>query len=151
MTGRELGSMVNLDIGCGDSEKEGYMGIDHNKTLTTDCVMSGTSLGFKDNSIQNIYSRRCLQHIKDDQKALSEMYRVLEPNGRLELIVQSWRGWLFYKFRWMLQKKPYSVSNLYTVERLRKKLEGCRFSIVSLSCISKGKTKKDLCAKCVKK
>jgi len=142
--------MVNLDIGCGDSEKEGYMGIDHNKTAAADCVMSGTSLGFKDSSIRNIYSRRCVQAIKEDVKALSEMYRVLEPNGRLELITQSWRGWLFYKFRWLFQERPYSVSHLYTAKGLRKKLEGCGFSIVSLSFISKGNMKKDLCAKCVK-
>ena len=56
--------MVNLDIGCGGKNKEGYIGIDIKKTDAVDYVVSATDLKYEDNKIENIYTRRCVQHIK---------------------------------------------------------------------------------------
>lgn len=40
-----------------------------------------TKLSFNDNSFDFIYASHVLEHIKEDKKALSEIRRVLKPNG----------------------------------------------------------------------
>lgn len=40
-----------------------------------------TNLPFDDNSYDLIYASHVLEHIKDDEKAIQEIYRVLRPGG----------------------------------------------------------------------
>ncbi|OQY97668.1 MAG: hypothetical protein B6D35_14655 [Candidatus Brocadia sp. UTAMX2] len=47
--------------------------------------MNGYQLGFKDNSFDCVFSYHVLEHIKDYLGALSEVKRVLKPNGFLLL------------------------------------------------------------------
>lgn len=95
-----------LDVGCGDGflarvafgEKleagidldEGEVGraiksASYQKAL----VASATEIPFKDRSFKTVVSNCVLEHIPDIDKALSEIRRVLKPQGRLLITVPS--------------------------------------------------------------
>jgi predicted SAM-dependent methyltransferase len=143
--------MLKLDIGCGSNKKEDFLGVDLVKTEATDIVADATNLPFKDNCADYVYSRRCIQHIKDDVKALKEMYRVLNAHGKLELIVASFYGFLYYKSGFSESSGKYKVFNLYYNQKLRKMLEKAGFVNVNISKIkSVRKFGYDLIAICEK-
>ena len=143
--------MLKLDIGCGSDKKEGFLGVDLVKTEATDVVADATNLPFKDNCADHIYSRRCIQHIKDDVKALKEMYRVLKANGKLQLIVASFYGFLYYKLGLSESSGKYQVFHLYSNRKLRKMLKETGFAHVNISKInSVRKIGYDLIAVCEK-
>lgn len=87
-----------LDIGCGAAyqcailRNRGYnvICVDiANKANYTylDRLCDCCHLPFEDNSFDVIYSSHLLEHIKDRNKALQEMMRVLDPNGFIHVIV----------------------------------------------------------------
>ena len=47
------------------------------------CLLKGdiTNLPFKDNFFDRVIASEILEHIRDDQKAIKEIFRVLKPNG----------------------------------------------------------------------
>ena len=115
---------VKLDIGCGSKKTSSeFVGLDISKTPNVNIIASATALPFRNESFVEIYTRRCVQHIEDDEKALSEVSRVLQKNGKATLIVASWRGWLFYQVKWLFKKKPYAVFHLYTFKKLKQIFE----------------------------
>lgn len=125
--------MPKLDIGCGSNKREGFLGVDINKTEAVDVVADATNLPFRDCCADYIYSRRCIQHIKDDVKALKEMHRVLKNGGKLQLIVASIYGFLFYKFGLSESSGKYEVFHLYHGRKLKKMLEKAGFGNVNVS------------------
>lgn len=144
--------MFNLDIGCGQLKKAGFLGVDIVKGENIDYVLDACDLTFKDKSVDEVYSRRCIQHVKKDWKALSEISRVLKPNGKLTLIVSSWYGWLFYKLKLSQSHGKYDVFHFYTDKRLRQLLEKADFTIESLRHIpSERKIGYDIEVVCIKK
>lgn len=86
-----------LVVGCGDGREAatlaGYFGasttgidiadtFDAEAQKTVDLrVMDATGLEFADDAFDLVYSFHALEHIPDDQGALREMNRVLEPGG----------------------------------------------------------------------
>lgn len=131
---RRIGTKMKLDIGCG-ANKVGsdFIGLDVSKTPCVDVVASADALPFKSDSFTEIFTKRCVQHVKDDKRALSEIHRVLQKNGEFKLVVASWRGWLFYQCRWLLQKKPYAFFHLYTSGKLKQMLREAGFSNINVS------------------
>lgn len=109
-----------LDLGCGSNKYPGSVGVD--LSPEADIHASATDLhGYvKDSSVDKVYSRRCLQHIRQHEKVFSEMYRVLRPGGSIEIIVASWRGWLYYQLKWLFTSKPYSYFHWYSQGELRR-------------------------------
>ena len=117
---------IKVDIGCGAGKLEDCIGIDIYKTDDVDILASATNLIFKDNSVDYIYTRECIQHIRDsDVKALTEMCRVLKPEGIAEIIVSSFYGWFFWKIG--ISSRQYRVFRLYTDHLLRRKLNKIGF------------------------
>ena len=49
--------------------------------------MDVTDLGFADNSFSLVWCSHVLEHIEKDHQAMSEIYRVLEPNGLAVILV----------------------------------------------------------------
>jgi len=97
---------LKLDIGCGSNKKGAFLGVDLVKTKATDVVARADSTSLP---------------IKDGTQALKEIYRVLKSYGKLELIVASFYGYLFYKFRLSESSGKYAVFHLY----LKRKLRNC--------------------------
>ena len=90
----EQGSqVVGIDISEGmiaearfDLEKLGY----NNITLE---VGDATQLSYKDSEFDKVLCSEVLEHIPDTDKALSEIYRVLKPNGVLVLSTPNKKSW----------------------------------------------------------
>lgn len=126
-------SSIKLDIGCGSNKKKNFLGIDLVKTVATDVVADSTALPIRNDCLDYVYSRRCIQHVKDDHQALKEIYRMLKFHGRLELIVASIYGYLFYKFGLSESCGKYAVFHLYLKRKLRKMLKEVGFANVDIS------------------
>jgi len=118
---------MKLDIGCGHDKQLDHFGVDIHKTPCVDLLASAEALPFTDNSIQHIYSRRCIQYVSNDQKAFNEIHRVLHPLGTTIIIVASWRGWLYYQIKWLLRQKPYQIFHRYHQQNIPNKLQEAGF------------------------
>jgi ubiquinone/menaquinone biosynthesis C-methylase UbiE len=117
-----------LNIGCG-SRKEKGLGVDIKRTSQVDVLASVTNLPFKDACADFVYSRRCLQHIVIEGAAISEIHRVLKLGCEGQIIVASYRGWLYYQLKHLFRRKPYPVFHFYTKRSLKKKLKKAGFTI----------------------
>ena len=66
-----------------------YVSIDSSRTNATR-IMDVTDLKFKDNTFDCVICYHVLEHVKDDRKAMSELFRVLKPGGWGILQVPIW-------------------------------------------------------------
>jgi predicted SAM-dependent methyltransferase len=124
---------MKLDVGCGARKtSSGYVGLDISKSPNVNIMASATALPFRNESFVEIYTRRCFQHIGDDEKAIAEVSRVIQKNGKAKLIFASWRGWVFYQVKWLFKKKPYDVFHLYTFRKLKRIFEKQSFRSIKI-------------------
>lgn len=77
--------MTEVNIGCNKKKINGFINIDINPNVKPDIVMDATDLKFKDNSIDFIISIHCIEHVKDPDKMIEEIHRVLKVGGLVEL------------------------------------------------------------------
>ncbi|MCK4478922.1 MAG: hypothetical protein KAV01_00195 [Candidatus Lokiarchaeota archaeon] len=78
---------MKLNIGCGKNFEPDYCNIDLYEDLIADRKMSALNLEFEDYSCQEIKAIHLIEHLGFYQSiyALSEFFRVLEPEGKLSL------------------------------------------------------------------
>lgn len=128
--------VVRLDVGCGAGSKwPGALGVDIKKYGNVDVQADACHLPFKDECMNFVYSRECIQHIKDsDVKALKEMARVLKQHSKATIVVSSFIGWLIWRIG--ISGWSYSYFRPYTDQSLKKKLLKAGFSSVSTSHIT---------------
>jgi SAM-dependent methyltransferase len=126
-------SELKLDIGCGSIKQGQFLGLDLIKTEATDVVADSVQLPIKDECFNYVYSRRCIQHVKNDAQAFKEIYRMLKQHGRFELIVASIYGYLFYKFGLSESRGKYTVFHLYLKRKLRNMLKEAGFLNIKIS------------------
>lgn len=75
---------MKLDLGCADKKQEGYIGMDvrdWGQEIVRD-IKRG--LPFSDGTLEEVYTSHFMEHIERGEEiyfVLSEVYRVLEPNG----------------------------------------------------------------------
>ena len=81
------GQSKKLNLGCGAKRIEGYVNCDIYPAKGVDEVFDIKEIPYKDNSISEISSEHAIEHLSfaDAKQALQEWFRVLEPNGVLEL------------------------------------------------------------------
>jgi len=65
----------------------------HHKTPTVTCG-NGETLPFPSNRFDLVLSHEVIEHVRDDRAAISEIFRVLKPGGRLALFCPN-RGYPF--------------------------------------------------------
>ena len=58
-----------------------YVSGDLNPLVNCDVILDITDIKFKDNFFDVIICNHVLEHVKDDQKAMRELFRVLKPKG----------------------------------------------------------------------
>src|SRR3990170_1883280 len=115
----KLGDAV-LDVGCGTGNytielaKRGadVIGIDNSEEMVGLArrkaeggrlkvffqVADALKLSFPDDSFDLIVSNGLLCFLKEPEKALMEMYRVLKPGGRLAVgVLNKWSPWAFFR------------------------------------------------------
>ena len=132
----KLNSM-KLDIASGTDKKPGFKGVDIVKLPGVDYVMDvNKKLKFKDNSIDEIYSKNTLPHLKDAIFTITEFHRILKNNGKIEVIVPHFTNTRannpFIKHRFSLHSMDYFDVNT-EIGRDRsyyKNMKGARFIIV---------------------
>ena len=124
---------IKLDIGCGSRKVSSeYIGLDLIRHSNIDIIASANALPFKNESFIEVYTRRCIQHIEEEEKVLAEVFRVLQKNGKATVIVASWTGWFFFKVRWLLKNKPYSIFHFYTFNKVARMLRKQEFRSISI-------------------
>jgi len=78
---------MKLNIGCGKKYDPAYFNIDLYEDLVADRLMSAFNLEFDDNTCDETKAIHIIEHLSffETIYALSEFFRVLEPNGKLIL------------------------------------------------------------------
>lgn len=79
--------------------------------------MDITNLELPDNSMTLIWASHVLEHVVDDRKAISEIYRVLEPNGIAFIQVPIWPLKTFEDFT--IVKPEERLKNFYQEDHVR--------------------------------
>ncbi len=72
---------ICLNLGSGNSHYPNVFNVDLHPYPNVDVVSDLLHLPFKENSIDIIICNATLEHVKNDQSAVREMYRVLKKNG----------------------------------------------------------------------
>lgn len=81
-----------LNAGCGPKLAVGFVNLDYRWVPGVDVVWDlRRSLPFPDHRFRGVYSEHCVEHFDATalQELLGEFYRVLQPGGRLRLVVPS--------------------------------------------------------------
>jgi len=79
---------MKLEIGCGKKPKKGYIHCDVRKLKGIDYVCKANKLPFKNNTVDEIYTRHLIEHFtfKEFLSVLEEWNRVLKFGGKLYII-----------------------------------------------------------------
>lgn len=93
-------SKLTIDIGCGESTKEGAIGVDFRRLDSVDIVADATQLPFKDESLDHVYSSHLIEHFAHNQTSavLREWLRVLKKGGTFEVRCPDLRARAFLFF-----------------------------------------------------
>ena len=94
---------MNLDIG-GQNNRDDQEGkwkiVDLHEGADYKINLENELLPIPDCSVDNIYSSHCIEHIEPNKLRMvfSELYRVLKTNGKIRIIVPSFKKGVFYYF-----------------------------------------------------
>jgi len=80
---------MKINLGAGKSYREGYISVDKVQLPHIDRVCRAEELTkyFKENSVDEIYSRCCLEHVDDIDEAIWSMWSITKSGGSWEIIV----------------------------------------------------------------
>lgn len=85
-----VATSLKLNIGCGDTRRPGFIGVDVRPCRGADYVLPAWDLHpFDPETVDEVYSRHALEHLHPDDaaRALWAWYHVLRPDGNLRVIV----------------------------------------------------------------
>jgi hypothetical protein len=87
------GKPLRIDLGCGNSKKEGFLGCDQHKFPGVDVVMN--MLGrwpWRDSTVDEAHMSHVLEHFTGLQRVqiFNELYRVLKPGAFATIITPYW-------------------------------------------------------------
>ncbi|CAO5679906.1 MAG: 2-methoxy-6-polyprenyl-1,4-benzoquinol methylase, mitochondrial [Holosporales bacterium] len=147
-----------LDLGCGDganfqwlkAHTEDLYGSDYNITrliraqkrnIAQEVVLADVmDYGAHDNSFDVVFFNHVLEHIHNDDKALSEVFRILKKGGLCILGVPN-EGSFWWQLAYKLQPEALKQTdhvNFYTVKSLSKKIEKVGFKINEIKSLGWG-------------
>jgi hypothetical protein len=82
-----------LDLGCGKSKKEGFLGVDRRSFPGVDVVMELTGKWpWADGSVEEIHMSHVLEHFTGKERVhiFNEMYRVMRAGSKSTIITPYW-------------------------------------------------------------
>jgi len=87
--GRELDSILKLNIGCGNDCPNYFINVDIREDTPADIICDVRKLPFDDGRFQHIESHDVLEHIshRETYQTLKEWFRVLKKGGTFRFIV----------------------------------------------------------------
>lgn len=86
---------IQLDLGCGQEQRKptGYIGIDINPDFQPDIVWDlSNGIPFADRSVERVRAHDFIEHLEDGIFIMKEIWRVLVPCGRADIVVPSTDG-----------------------------------------------------------
>ena len=85
---------MKIDIGCGNSKKEGFVGVDILKLSGVDVVhnLDQFPYPFDDNTVEEIWMDQVLEHLKDPMLVLEELYRICKDGAKIHIGVPYFRS-----------------------------------------------------------
>jgi predicted SAM-dependent methyltransferase len=86
--------MVKLDLGCGISKREGYLGVDCIQLPGIDLVHDLNKLPypFKDGEIDEVFMDNVLEHLDNPLKVMEEVYRICKDGAKITISVPYFRS-----------------------------------------------------------
>ncbi len=77
-----------IDMGCGEMKTAGVIGLDSRPEVNPDIItdLEG-KIPLPDNSVDCVYANHFLEHVEKLEEVMSEIYRILKPDGRLRIFV----------------------------------------------------------------
>ena len=78
---------LKINLGCGKTKKEGYIGLDVAPYADTQCDFEHDNIPYDNNSVDEIISNHVLEHLRDAQNCLNECWRVLKKDGVFKIKV----------------------------------------------------------------
>lgn len=118
MTGQRKPMGLKLNLGCGNKYLEGYVNCDVVPRVRADHYfdLNAPPYPFDDESAGEILMDNVLEHLDDVTRVLGELHRILEPGGRLRLLLP------YGKTDWALQDPTHK--HFFTEQSLNYFLEG---------------------------
>lgn len=84
----------NLDLGCGDGKKEGFLGIDIAKTVAADYQFDLTKFPWPiaDGVVDELHCSHFFEHLTGAQRMsfMDECWRILKTGSKFTVIVPHW-------------------------------------------------------------
>lgn len=78
---------VGLDVGCGPKKRTGFIGVDRYPARGVDvvCDLEHGILPFADATFDVVYSNHALEHVRNLDKVLAEISRVMKKGAKLQI------------------------------------------------------------------
>ena len=84
---------ICVDLGCGPHKTEGFIGVDVIVGDRVDVIANlNGSFPFPDNSVDFIKAYDVIEHLLDRIHTMNELWRILKPNGIVDISVPSTDG-----------------------------------------------------------
>jgi hypothetical protein len=88
---------ARVNLGPGDKQLPGYIGLDTLNRAGTDVVCDlNVSIPLAPSSVEHILATSLLEHIDQLERLLKEVSRVLSPSGTFDVTVPHWTNPLYY-------------------------------------------------------
>ena len=102
---------LKLDIGCGSNKKPSFVGIDKLDVSGVDYIVDfeNEKLPFADNSVAEIYTYHCLEHLRDPTHVFSEFGRVCKNGAKIEI----WTPYAFSNAAFIPDHKFFFAEDIY--------------------------------------
>lgn len=83
---------MKLNLGSSRRNFEGFTSVDIREGADIQMDLNDPNWNFKDNSIEEIFSAHCFEHLVNPLRAIRECRRILKPGGKLTIIVPNGYG-----------------------------------------------------------
>lgn len=86
-------ALIRVDLGCGRSKPEGYLGVDVYSRPGVDIVADLTQrFPFADSSVDAVRAHDLVEHLPDRLHTMNEIWRICKPNATVDIFVPSTDG-----------------------------------------------------------
>lgn len=85
---------MKLNLGSSTEKIKDFINVDCRKLENVDivCDLEQMPWQWQSDSVDEIYTSHCFEHLHDPISAINECHRILKPNGKLTIIVPNARG-----------------------------------------------------------
>ncbi len=131
--------MMKLDIGCGGSKKEGYLGVDQLFLPGVDIIhdLNKFPYPFSDGLVDEIWMDQVLEHLDQPVKVIEELYRICRDGALITIGVPYFRSFYsvidpthknFFSTYWFNYFDPaHSFSKRYQYSKSKFKVKKIEF------------------------